>query len=115
VGATFTGHNETPVRRWSTTSTVVAATPGREFAWEVGNGFVRWGYLLSPHGDGGTEVTHTWEFTEAGQRYFEKQYGEDAPAQVRQRTESAHGDMPTTLAAIRRIAEDEHAGRSRPV
>ena len=29
VGATFTGYNETASRRWQTTSTVIAADPGR--------------------------------------------------------------------------------------
>lgn len=108
VGARFTGHNQTAVRRWSTTSTVVAAVPGREFAWEVGQGYVRWGYLLSPR-EGGTEVTLTWEFTDAGQRFFEEKYGHDAPAQVAQRTAAAHEDMPRTLGAIRDIAEREQA------
>ncbi len=108
VGARFTGHNETAARRWSTTSTVVTAVPGQEFGWEVGQGYVRWGYLLSPQ-EGGTEVTHTWEFTEAGQQFFEERYGDEAPAQVAQRTAAAHEDMPRTLAAIREIAEREHA------
>lgn len=109
VGARFIGHNGTAARRWSTTSTVVAAVPGREFAWEVGQGYVRWGYLLLAR-EGGTEVTHTWEFTDAGQRFFEQKYGDDAPAQVAQRTRAAHEDMPRTLAAIRDIAEREQAG-----
>ncbi len=108
VGARFTGDNETAARRWSTTSTVVTAVAGREFAWEVGQGYVRWGYLLSAR-EGGTEVTHTWEFTEAGQRFFEEKYGEDAPAQVAQRTAAAHEDMPRTLAALREIVEREQA------
>ena len=82
--------------------------PGREFAWEVGQGYVRWGYLLSAQGDG-THVTHAWEFTEAGQRFFAERYGEDAPAQVAQRTAAAHEDMPQTLSAIRKIVEREHA------
>ncbi|PZU40391.1 MAG: polyketide cyclase [Arsenicicoccus sp.] len=109
LGARFTGDNETPARRWSTTSTVVAAEPGEEFAWEVGRGFVRWGYLLSER-EGGTQVTQTWEFTEAGQEFFHKQYGDDAQAQMDQRTTSARDDMPRTLAAIKEIAEREHTG-----
>jgi hypothetical protein len=104
LGARFTGHNETEARRWSTTSTVVTAAPGREFTWEVGQGYVRWGYLLHER-EGGTEVTHTWEFTEAGQQFFEEKYGQDAPAEVAQRTAAAREDMPRTLAAIREIAE----------
>ncbi|WP_151526967.1 SRPBCC family protein [Serinicoccus kebangsaanensis] len=110
VGAQFSGHNETTERRWSTRSTVVAAVPGREFAWEVGQGYVRWAYLLTPR-EGGTELTHTWEFTDAGQRYFEQTYRPDAPAQIAQRTAAAREDMPRTLAAIRDIAERDHADR----
>lgn len=108
VGARFVGHNETPDRRWSTTSTVVAATPGEEFAWEVGQGYVRWGYLLSPDESGGTQVTHTWDFTDTGQQFFAEKYGEKAPAEIAQRTAAAHADMPTTLAALREVAENEH-------
>ena len=48
VGAWFTGRNETPERTWETRSQVVAADPGREFAWEVNNGWVHWGYTFEP-------------------------------------------------------------------
>ena len=46
VGAWFTGRNETPERTWETRCQVVAADPGRRFAWEVNNGWVYWGYSL---------------------------------------------------------------------
>ena len=36
VGAHFTGRNVLPERTWETRSEVVAADPGREFAWVVG-------------------------------------------------------------------------------
>ncbi|WP_131104573.1 SRPBCC family protein [Ornithinimicrobium sufpigmenti] len=111
VGGRFTGHNVSPSREWTTTSTVVADDPGREFVWGVGLGYVRWGYLLTPRSDGGCELTHTWEFTEAGQQYFRERFGEEAPAQVAVRTASAHHDMPLTLQAIKGIAERE-AGSS---
>lgn len=106
MGARFTGRNETPDRTWETRSTVVAADPGREFAWEVGDGFVRWGYLLRPL-DGGrrTELTETWEFTEAGLEMFAVRYGEDADRQIARRTAMAHEGIPATLAAIKAIAE----------
>ena len=113
VGAKFTGHNETAARRWSTTSTVVTADAGREFAWEVGQGYVRWGYLLTAREEG-TELTHTWEFTEAGQRFFEEKYRQDAMHEVAQRTAAAHKDMPSTLASIRKIAERELAAPAEP-
>jgi ribosome-associated toxin RatA of RatAB toxin-antitoxin module len=41
VSARFTGRNETAERTWETRSEVVAADPGREFAFVVGAGWVR--------------------------------------------------------------------------
>ena len=35
VGATFTGHNRTDEREWSTVSEVIVDEPGVEFAWRV--------------------------------------------------------------------------------
>ena len=104
VGSWFTGRNETPERTWQTRSQVVAAEPGREFAWTVGDGFVRWGYVLEPV-DGGTRLTESWEFLPAGIAVFEQRYGDDAAAQVADRTQAAHRGIPSTLAAVRRLAE----------
>ena len=104
VGARFLGHNETPTRTWTTTSTVVAATPGEEFAWMVGDGYVRWGYRMRPV-HGGTELTHDWEFLPAGQRMFRFRWKGGAQQQIEQRTESAHRSIPETLATIKRIVE----------
>ncbi|MGC0272875.1 SRPBCC family protein [Pseudactinotalea sp. Z1739] len=106
VGAQFTGFNETPQRSWQTRSTVVAAEPGRAFAWEVGDGYVRWGYALRPV-DGGTEVTEHWEFLPAGLEMFARRYGAEAPSQIEERTRAAHQGIPRTLAAIKDIAEAE--------
>jgi len=59
VGARFKGRSK---RRgsWSTTCTVTAATPGREFAFSVGKGETTWRYDLSPV-DGGSRVTESFE------------------------------------------------------
>jgi len=109
VGAWFTGRNEVPERTWETRSQVVAAEPGREFAWQVGGSLVRWGYLLAPgpeDGAGaGTELTETWEFLPAGLAYFATAFGDDAVAQVEDRTRQAHAGIPRTLAAIKAISE----------
>ncbi len=62
VGARFRGSNRRGLRRWSTTCTVVAADPGRRFAFDVafaGNPVARWSYGFAPEGDG-TLVTETW-------------------------------------------------------
>jgi len=104
VGSRFTGRNERNGRVWETVSEVVAAERGRQFAWIVGDGYVRWGYTMAPT-DGGTELTESWEFLPAGIEMFHQKFGEDAGAQIRERTEAAHEGIPVTLAAIRAIAE----------
>lgn len=109
VGAWFTGRNEVPGRTWETRSQVVAAAPGREFAWQVGGSLVRWGYLLAPLPDGGTELTETWEFLPDGLTLFAERYADDAVAQVEDRTRQAHQGIPRTLAAVRQIAEGSAA------
>ncbi len=104
VGAWFTGHNEIPGRTWETRSEVVAAERGREFAWIVGGNLVRWGFTLDP-ADTGTVLTETWEFLPGGIAHFEKSYGDEAQAQIADRTRQARDGIPRTLAAIKRIAE----------
>jgi len=103
-GAWFTGRNEVPGRTWETRSEVVAAEPGREFAFKVGGAWVRWGYTFTPV-DGGTQVTESWEFLPAGIARFEQRYGADAPAQIADRAEAARTGIPLTLAAIKAAAE----------
>lgn len=104
VGDWFTGHNETPTRTWETRSQVVAAERGREFAWVVGAGVVRWGYALDPV-EGGTRLTENWEFLPAGHDVFRERYGDDAAAQIEDRRQAALEGIPATLAAIKAIAE----------
>src|ERR1700753_1539098 len=64
-GVWFPGRNETPERTWQTRSQVVVADRGREFAFEVNNGWVRWGYLFAPAG-AGEETTEAWHFLAPG-------------------------------------------------
>ena len=104
VGAWFTGRNQTPERTWETRSQVVAADRGREFAWEVNRGWVRWGYTFAPAG-GGTTLTETWHFTPQGIAGFHERYGADAETQIAERTSAAHRGIPLTLAAIKQAAE----------
>jgi hypothetical protein len=62
VGARFRGSNRRGLRRWSTTCTVVAADPGKRFAFEVafaGIPVARWSYEFASEG-GDTLVTETW-------------------------------------------------------
>jgi len=63
VGAKFRGANRSGWRRWSTTATVVAADPGRRFAFEVAFGgmrIARWTYTFEPDGDS-TRVVERWD------------------------------------------------------
>ncbi|MFC5931916.1 SRPBCC family protein [Cryobacterium melibiosiphilum] len=104
VGAWFTGHNELPHRTWETRSEVVTAEHGREFAWVVGGSFVRWDFSFTA-AETGTVLTESWEFLPDGIAMFEDKFGEDAPAQITDRTHQAFEGIPKTLAAIKRIAE----------
>ncbi len=83
---------------------VVAAERGREFAFVVGGTWIRWGYTFEPV-EGGTEVTESWEFLPDGLAGFDERFGEDAPAQVADRTRAAEAGIPATLAAIKAAAE----------
>lgn len=104
AGSWFTGRNETAERTWETRSQVVVAEPGREFAFVVGDSWVRWGYTFTP-AEGGTTVTESWEFLPAGLARFAERYGADADAQIADRTQAAHSSIPVTLAAIKGAAE----------
>lgn len=59
IGARFKGRNK---RRgsWSTTCTVTAAVPGREFAFSVGKGETTWRYDIAPV-DLACELTESFE------------------------------------------------------
>ncbi|TFD71965.1 SRPBCC family protein [Cryobacterium sp. Hb1] len=106
VGSWFTGRNELPHRTWQTRSEVVTAERGREFAWVVGGSFVRWGFSFTATENGtGSVLTESWEFLPDGIAMFEEKFGEDAHAQITDRTQQALDGIPKTLAAIKRIAE----------
>lgn len=104
VGAWFTGRNELPERTWETRSQVVAADPGRKFAWEVNNGWVYWGYTFEPEG-AGTRLTESWEFLAKGIEGFEERFGDAADAEIAKRSDAARDGIPATLAAIKKAAE----------
>lgn len=108
VGAWFTGRNETPERTWETRSQVVAAEPGREFAFVVGGTWIRWGYSFDAR-DNGTLVTESWEFLPAGITRFDERFGDDAAAQIADRTVAAHEGIPATLTRLKLVAEGDSA------
>lgn len=105
VGATFTGHNRTPQREWTTTSRVVVDEPGLEFGWTIVASDVRWGYRLSSVDDTTTELTEYTAFDAAGEAVFAQRFGDDAAAQIVIRLTAAVDGIPRTLARIKEIAE----------
>ena len=105
VGAWFTGRNEAPGRDpWETRCQVVAADPGKEFAFIVGGTWARWGYTFAPVA-GGTEVTESWEMLPGGLERFGQRFGDGAAAQVHDRYQTAQRGIAATLAAIKQAAE----------
>src|SRR3954454_17226549 len=64
VGAAFRGENRLGPRRWSTTSRITVAEPGREFAFSVivrGREATRWRYRFEASG-AQTAVTESFEY-----------------------------------------------------
>ncbi|MGE2737198.1 SRPBCC family protein [Mycolicibacterium vaccae] len=104
VGAWFTGRNETPERAWETRCQVVAADPGREFGWEVNNGWVYWGYEFAPD-PVGTRLTEKWALKPKGVAGFRERFGDAADDEIAKRVEAAKSGIPATLAAIKETAE----------
>jgi uncharacterized protein YndB with AHSA1/START domain len=108
----FTGTNAIGETTWETRCRVVAAEPGREFTFvnhgrEGRHAMVRWGFLLEPSADGGTEVTQTWEVLPG---YADGFADEENPGMtLEQRLDfmqaMAEQGMPETLANIKRDAE----------
>jgi len=79
VGAWFTGHNVDDGREWDTHCEVLAADPGREFAFGVAGTFVRWTYTFATATDAGRDgamVTETWEPLPDLLAFYAQQYGE---------------------------------------
>jgi hypothetical protein len=100
LGAHFTGRNVDGDSTWETRCEVVVAEPGREFAWIVGDAFVRWGYVFEPV-DTGTRLTESWEFLPGGVAMFRERLGDQAEAQIAYRTRAALSGITATLAAIK--------------
>lgn len=105
-GAWFTGRNQARERTWETRSRVVVADRGREFAWLVGDGLVRWGYTFEPE-NGSTRLTESWEFRPEGLAMFRERYAGTADVEIKIRADDAHASIPVTLAAIKRVAESD--------
>jgi hypothetical protein len=104
-GVWFTGHNVDDGREWDTHCEVVAADPGREFAFAVAGTFVRWTYTFAQEA-GGCRLTETWEPLPDLLAFYAQQYGEDEVQSVLDaRTDTAKRGIAATLAAIKQAAE----------
>jgi hypothetical protein len=107
VGARFKGTNRNGVRRWSTTCTVVEATPGEAFSFDVaaaGLAVARWSYRITRAGTG-CDVTETW--VDKRNRLMDVVGG--LGSGVKDRTAFTETSMRTTLARLKAAAE-VHAG-----
>jgi len=109
-GAWFTGHNAIGEYTWDTHCQVVAAEPGREFAF-VNRGpdgdveLVRWRYTFEPEGSG-TKATESWQvlpaypdFVSAGDPNL------DVAARIDGMAQMARDGIKDTLANLKRVAE----------
>jgi hypothetical protein len=105
VGARFRGRNRNKLARWSTTPRVVAADPGREFAFTtswLGKDATQWSYRFEPDG-GGTRVTESFEtladvpwYFRASERWF---------MGIKDRKADLEAAMATTLERLKATVE----------
>jgi hypothetical protein len=103
MGARFRGANRKGFRRWSTTSTVTTAEPGRHFAFTVTYGPVSiadWAFRIEPAA-GGCTVTEEW--TDHRPAWMRAIY--PVIMGVQSRTELNRENMQHTLRAIKSAAE----------
>lgn len=110
VGAVFNGTNSRATNEWTTPNTVIAATPGKEFAWVVGTDDFRvctWRYLFEPEGDG-TRVTESFELGQEEVGFASTVLAsppEERGALVEARRAQLVADMEQTLARLKDAAE----------
>ena len=93
VGAWFTGRNELPERTWETRSEVVAADPGREFAFVV-HARSRGGATRSRPSTGAPSSPSPGSSCRAAMELFGERFGDDAPAQIDDRVDKANTGIP---------------------
>ncbi len=106
VGAHFKGTNKRGFATWSTKPTVVAADPGREFAFDVGSD-TRWTYRVEPDGTG-TKLTESFEMLRDMRWYYA--LAERWLMRVKDRSADLERGMRATLERIKRVVESEAYG-----
>jgi len=109
-GAWFTGHNAIGDFSWDTHCQVVAAEPGREFAF-INHGprreveLVRWGYTFEPEGNG-TKVTESWQILPAFPDFVrDGDPNLDVEPRIEGMAQMARDGIRDTLANLKRVAE----------
>jgi hypothetical protein len=103
VGATFRGDNRRPWVQWSTTCTVIAADPGRRFAFSVesvGRPVATWEYELAPCPEGCLVTERTTD-----QRPPLYKLASFVTLGIGRRSSRNRWTMRQTLAALARAAE----------
>ncbi|HEY3557895.1 MAG TPA: SRPBCC family protein [Kribbella sp.] len=105
AGTRFVGHNRAGFVRWFTFGKVVAAEPGRRFAFEITFGPIPislWDYEFTATA-GGCEVTESWTDHRPRllKRLFRPLFGDRIPRNV-------HG-IHTTLTRLKATAETDQA------
>jgi uncharacterized protein YndB with AHSA1/START domain len=106
-GARFKGTNARGLIRWSNKPKVVAAEPGREFAFvtgHLGQDMTKWTYTFTPAGSGGaTDVTESWELLRDLPFYI--RWAERYLMRVDDRPADLERAMRETLERIKAVAE----------
>jgi hypothetical protein len=108
VGARFKGTNRRGVARWTTKPEVVAAEPGREFAFVTNLvGFnrpmTRWTYRFEGAPDGGTDMTESFEMVNDLPWYIA--FGDRYVMRIKDRKADLEQAMSQTLGRIKAAAE----------
>ncbi len=105
VGAKFKGNNRHGVARWSTTSRVVTADPGAEFAFvtgHLGRDMTRWSYRFDTT-PSGTQVTESFEMLRNMPWYF--RLGDRLLMGVKDRKSDLETNMRETLLRLKAAGE----------
>jgi uncharacterized protein YndB with AHSA1/START domain len=104
VGARFKGSNKRRFIRWSTKPEVVAAEPGREFAFVTpGSGSTKWTYHFEQSADGGTDATESFELLSDMPQYI--LWADRYLLGIKDRNADLQHAMQQTLERIKRVAE----------
>jgi uncharacterized protein YndB with AHSA1/START domain len=103
VGARFKGRNKRGIARWSTTNEVVAADPGRAFAFRTQQSGVEWRYALEADGDGTVVTESRAEFK--ARPVVAKLFTRFALGGVEAHEDELRAGMEATLERLKAVAE----------